>query len=95
MITITDLTDINNLSTTTSYLIPVGILGDFNNDYIVNENDVQLFEKEWENNSINADLGPDVLSDLFFPLIKSKKDKILNLDDMKTFYKIFDYYKED
>ena len=91
-ITINNLTDINNLSETASYLIPVGILGDFNNDYIVNEDDIELFEKEWEKNSINADLGPE---DGNFPLIKSKKNKILDIEDMKTFYKIFDYYKDD
>ena len=91
-ITINNLTDINNLSETANYLIPVGILGDFNNDYIVNEDDIELFEKEWEKNSINADLGPE---DCNFPLIKSKKNKILDIEDMKTFYKIFDYYKDD
>ena len=85
-ITINDLTDINNLSDTTNNTIAVGILGDFNNDYKVDKNDIELFEKEWENNSTNADLGPE---DGNFPLIKSKKDKILDINDMKIFYKMF------
>ena len=66
------ISDINNLSDTTNKTIPVGILGDFNSDYKIDENDIELFEKEWENNSTNADLGPE---DGNFPLIKSKKDK--------------------
>ena len=91
-ISINDLIDLNNLSNNTNGLIQTGIQGDLNNDYEVNNLDIDLYQDEWSNNTENSDIGP---AEGDFPYIKTNKDKTLDINDMKIFYKMWKFFNEE